>query len=121
MPSADVQPHLTLRPFDREDFNRFISWVPTHTEADIIPWCAAFFRFPLDAAQLDRYAESGKQPGGLVIFTAEIAGTPVGHIEISQILPHPSSRLSRVLVAPGRGACCSLAHWGAPGLEVEVA
>jgi RimJ/RimL family protein N-acetyltransferase len=32
----------------------------------------------------------------------DIDGDPVGHIEISQIWPHLSSRLSRVLVAPGK-------------------
>jgi hypothetical protein len=37
------------------------------------------------------------------IFTALLpSGEPVGHIEISQIWPYLSSRLSRVLVAPDR-------------------
>ena len=98
MPSTDVQPQVTLRTFGREDFERLISWVPT--EADMIPWCGAFFGFPLDAAQLERYAQSAERPRSRVIFTAEFAGDPVGHVEISQIAPHLSSRLSRVLVAP---------------------
>ena len=89
---------MTLRLFHHGDFERLISWVPT--EIDVITWSGAFFRFPLDATQLERYAESTNQPGGRVIFTAEIADDPVGHVEISSIAPHLSSRLSRVLVAP---------------------
>jgi RimJ/RimL family protein N-acetyltransferase len=93
-------PHLiTLHPFTREDFLRLISWLPT--EADLVEWCAAFFRYPLTDAQLERYLESAKQPNSRVIFTARsIGGEGVGHIEISQIWPHLSTRLSRILVAP---------------------
>jgi RimJ/RimL family protein N-acetyltransferase len=74
---------VTLGPFGREDFARLISWLPT--EAELIEWCAAFFQYPLTDAQLERYVEGDEA---------------VGHIEISHIWPHLSSRLSRVLVAP---------------------
>jgi RimJ/RimL family protein N-acetyltransferase len=90
---------VTLRPFGREDFSRLISWLPT--EADLIEWCAAFFHYPLTDAQLERYLESTRQPNSRVVFTARSPGVEaVGHIEISQIWPHLSTRLSRVLVAP---------------------
>ena len=90
---------VTLSPFGREDFSRLISWLST--EADLIEWCAAFFQYPLTHAQLERYLESTKQPNSRVVFTARsTGGEAVGHIEISQIWPHLSSRLSRVLVAP---------------------
>jgi RimJ/RimL family protein N-acetyltransferase len=90
---------VTLRPFGREDFPRLISWLPT--EADLIEWCAAFFQYPLTDAQLERYLESSRQPNSRVVFTARSPGAEaVGHIEISQIWPHLSTRLSRVLVAP---------------------
>jgi RimJ/RimL family protein N-acetyltransferase len=90
---------IALGPFGRCDFSRLISWLPT--EADLIEWCAAFFQYPLTDAQLERYLESAKQPNSRVIFTARsTGGEPVGHIEISQIWPHLSTRLSRVLVAP---------------------
>ena len=90
---------ITLHPFGREDFSRLISWLPT--EADLIEWCAAFFKFPLTETQLERYLESAKQPNTRVIFTARSDGDEVvGHTEISQIWPHLSARLSRLLVSP---------------------
>jgi RimJ/RimL family protein N-acetyltransferase len=92
-------PQVALRPFAREDFGRLISWV--RSEAALVEWCAGFFRHPLDDAQLDRYLESSKQPNARAIWVAETSdGDPVCHVEISQIWPHLSSRLSRVLVAP---------------------
>lgn len=92
-------PDVALRAFAREDFGRLISWV--RSEAALVEWCAGFFRHPLDDAQLDRYLESRKQPNARGIWVAETSGDdPVGHVEISQIWPYLSSRLSRVLVAP---------------------
>ena len=92
---------VTLRPFDRNDFDRLIRWLPT--EAGVVEWCAAFFRHPLTHAQLEPYLESAGRPNTRVIFTAlDSDGQAVGHIEISHIWPHLSSRLSRVLVAPDR-------------------
>jgi RimJ/RimL family protein N-acetyltransferase len=94
-------PDVVLRPFAREDFGRLMSWV--RSEQALVEWCAGFFRHPLDDAQLDRYLESSKQPNARAIWVAETSvGDPVGHVEISQIWPYLSSRLSRVLVAPGR-------------------
>jgi RimJ/RimL family protein N-acetyltransferase len=92
---------LTLRPFGRDDFARLTSWLPM--ESDLVEWAAAFFRYPLTEDQLERYLETTKQPSIRAIFVArDIHGEPVGHIEISHIWPHLSSRLSRVLVAPGK-------------------
>ena len=92
-------PDVALRSFVREDFGRLMSWV--WSEAALVEWCAGFFRHPLDEAQLDRYLESSKQPNARAIRVAETSGgDPVGHVEISQIWPYLSSRLSRVLVAP---------------------
>jgi ribosomal protein S18 acetylase RimI-like enzyme len=99
MDKTTSEARVTLHPFGREDFSRLISWLPT--EVDLVEWCAAFFRYPLTDDQLERYLESAKQPNSRAIFTARsIGGEVVGHIEISQIWPHLSSRLSRVLVAP---------------------
>jgi RimJ/RimL family protein N-acetyltransferase len=91
-------PHLSLRPFAREDFGRLISSV--QSQDALTEWCAGFFRHPLDDAQLARYVESSKQPNARVIWAADSGGEHVGHVEISQIWPYLSSRLSRVLVAP---------------------
>jgi RimJ/RimL family protein N-acetyltransferase len=96
---------IELTPFGREDFDQLISWLPT--EGDLVEWCAAFFNYPLTHSQLERYLKSSKTPNARHIFTARtLEDGPVGHIEISQIWPHLSSRLSRVLIAPdqrGRG------------------
>lgn len=90
---------ITLRSFGATDFERLISWLPT-PEA-LAQWCAAFFAFPLDHAQLARYLESATQPLAREIFVAvDASGEAVGHVEISRIWPHLSCRLSRVLVAP---------------------
>jgi RimJ/RimL family protein N-acetyltransferase len=98
-------PPIVLRPFAREDFMRLRSWVVS--QAALAEWSGAFFRYPLNDDQLERYLESGARPLTRVIWTAEAREDgPVGHIEISHIWPHLSSRLSRVLIAPffrGRG------------------
>jgi len=77
-------PQVTLHPFDCSDFEQLISWVPT--QQALTQWCAAFFRYPLDHVQLQRYLDSAAQPNTRTIFTArDQAGEPVGHIEISMI------------------------------------
>ena len=81
-PRADFGADIVLRPFGPGDFARLISWVPE------------------PAAQLDVYLKSAAQPNVRSIFTAMQGGRAVGHVEISHIWPHLSSRLSRVLVAP---------------------
>lgn len=90
---------IELVPFGSEDFDRLISWLPK--EDDLIEWCATFFSYPLTHSQLQRYLESAKVPNTRLVFTARsLEDGPVGHIEVSHIWPHLSSRLSRVLVAP---------------------
>ena len=92
---------ITLRPFERSDFKRLISWVPTPEAHE--QWCGSFFGYPLDESRLQRYLESACQPNTRVIFTAVLSsGESVGHVELSHIWPYLSSRLSRVLVAPDR-------------------
>jgi len=92
---------LKLRPFTQTDFGHLISWVST--SETLGQWCAAFFRYPLDEDQLQRYLDSASQPNVRTIFTALApSGEAVGHIEVSMIWPHLSSRLSRIIVAPGR-------------------
>jgi RimJ/RimL family protein N-acetyltransferase len=93
--------HIELVPFGREDFDRLISWLPT--ENDLFEWCAAFFSYPLTHSQLERYLESAEVPNARLVFTARSTKDgPVGHVEVSHIWPHLSSRLSRVLVAPDK-------------------
>jgi RimJ/RimL family protein N-acetyltransferase len=95
------QTRIDLVPFGSQDFDQFISWLPT--EDDLIEWSAAFFSVPLTHSQLEAYVESAKLPNARLVFTARsIACEPVGHVEISHIWPHLSSLLSRVLVAPDK-------------------
>jgi RimJ/RimL family protein N-acetyltransferase len=92
-------PEIVLRRFAAADFDRLIAWVAT--PAALAEWCAARFTAPLDRAQLQHYLASADEPRGPAIFTAVApAGEAIGHVEISHIWPHLSSRLSRVLVAP---------------------
>src|SRR5258707_13150196 len=65
MPSQS--PEIGLRPFGRADFDRLISWVDS--AAAVADWCAAFFVYPLDHAQLTRYLQAAERPQGPVIFT----------------------------------------------------
>jgi RimJ/RimL family protein N-acetyltransferase len=111
MPGKTTAPVcINLVHFGVEDFDLLISWLPA--EADLVEWCAAFFRYPLTRAQLERYLERSKEPNVREIFTARADdGQAVGHVEISQIWPHLSSRLSRILVAPDqrrRGVALSM-------------
>jgi hypothetical protein len=61
-------PAITLRPFERSDFKRLISWLPTPDAHE--QWCGSFFGYPLDESRLQRYLESAGQPNAIVIFTA---------------------------------------------------
>ena len=95
---------MVLRPFDRADFPRLLSWI--ESPDFLYQWAGPFFTYPLDEAQLDRYLllATGDPPTRR-IFTALDAhgGEAVGHIELSQIdRRHRSASLSRVMVAPGR-------------------
>jgi RimJ/RimL family protein N-acetyltransferase len=95
------QTRVYLVPFGPQDFDRLISWAST--KDDLIEWCAAFFSYPLTHSQLEQYSESAKSPDARLVFTGRsIKDGPVGHIEVSHIWPHLSSRLSRVLVAPDK-------------------
>ena len=69
---------VNLRPFAEGDFERLISWVPTPEV--LAQWCAAFFVFPLDRTQLQRYVESARQPNTREIFVADTtSGEAIGH------------------------------------------
>ena len=90
---------IRFRPFEKSDFKRLISWVPTPEAHEL--WCGSFFGYPLDESRLQSYLDNSGQPDSRVIFTALLSsGESVGHVELSHIWPYLSSRLSRVLVAP---------------------
>ncbi len=95
---------MVLRPFDRPDFPRLLSWI--ESPDFLYQWAGPFFTYPLDDAQLDRYLllATGDPPTRRIFTALEAAGgQAVGHIELSQIdRRHRSASLSRVMVAPGR-------------------
>jgi RimJ/RimL family protein N-acetyltransferase len=95
-------PAVTLRPFERGDFDRLIAWA--ESPEFIFQWAGAIFTYPLDAAQLERYRllASGDPPTRY-IYTALTEGAPAGHIELSAIdRRNSAATLARVLVDPAR-------------------
>jgi RimJ/RimL family protein N-acetyltransferase len=81
---------ITLRPFERSDFKRLISWVPTPEAHG--QWRGPFFSYPLDESRLQRYLDTASQPNTRAIFTALLpSGEPVGHVEISNIWSYLST------------------------------
>ena len=92
---------VTLRPFERGDFDRLIAWIATPEELG--DWAGGFFAGPLDHARLARYLESADDPEARRrIFTATADDRAIGHIELSHIWPHLSGRLSRALIGDAR-------------------
>ncbi len=92
---------VTLRPFERGDFDRLISWIAT-PEA-LSEWAGGFFAGPLDDARLARYLEGADDPEARRrIFTAMADDRAIGHIELSHIWPRLSGRLSRALIGDPR-------------------
>lgn len=90
---------ITLVEFARDDIPRLISWI--RSAEDLSAWAGAFFAYPLDDAQLERYLHSaqGECPRRRIFKAVQAdSGEAVGHIELSHIWPHLSGRLSRVLV-----------------------
>src|SRR4030042_1041466 len=86
---------LSLRPFERPDFERLLAWIDS--PESLMLWAGPFFRFPLDAAQLEGYRASAEpEASPRRIYTAcETNGERVGPIELNDIDGH-SARLSRV-------------------------
>ncbi len=96
---------LTLRPFERADFDRLIGWI--ESPELLMQWAGPIFTYPLDAGQLERYKLLATgDPPTRYIYTARVGAIAVGHIELSQVdRRHSSATLARVLIAPRqRGA-----------------
>jgi hypothetical protein len=91
---------IELSEFVRDDIPRLIGWIRSPEE--LAAWAGAFFAYPLDEAQLERYLQSstGENPPRRRIFKAVdvMSCEAIGHIELSHIWPHLSGRVSRVLV-----------------------
>lgn len=91
---------IELQPFERSDFARLISWVPS--EKEVLMWGGMIFHYPLDKVQLEKYMQPAEtdQPARKIFKAVEIrTNEAVGHIELEQIdRRNRSARISRVLV-----------------------
>jgi RimJ/RimL family protein N-acetyltransferase len=98
---------IELLPFTRDDIPRLIGWVPS--AEFLMQWAGWAFRFPLDAAQLERHLEGTRGPDPVrMVFKAIAAEGVIGHIELNHIdRANRSATISRVLVGDpalrGRG------------------
>jgi RimJ/RimL family protein N-acetyltransferase len=92
--------NVHLLPFERSDFARLISWVPS--AEFLMLWSGPFFTYPLDENQLETYYQSGQyDPPIRKIYKAVDAagGHAIGHIELNNIdWRNLSASVSKVLV-----------------------
>jgi RimJ/RimL family protein N-acetyltransferase len=93
---------IELQPFERSDFQRLISWVPS--AEFLMQWAGFIFKYPLDEAQLEEYLRSAeKNPARRCIWKAvnSDTGEVIGHVELNNIYEHDrKADLCRVMVAP---------------------
>jgi putative hydrolase of HD superfamily len=91
---------IELRPFQRSDFPRLISW--TTSAEFLLQWAGMQFDYPLEERQLEDYLNSAAgDPPKRKIFTVLNArsGEHIGHIELNKIdLYNRCATISRVLV-----------------------
>jgi RimJ/RimL family protein N-acetyltransferase len=91
---------VSLLPFERADFNRLISWVPS--AEFLMLWSGPFFTYPLDEAQLENYYLSGQSDPTLCKIFKGLDTTTnqiIGHIELNNIdWRNLSASISKVLV-----------------------
>ena len=109
---------MVLRPFDRTDFPRLISWI--ESPDFLYQWAGPFFTYPLEDAQLDRYLllATGDPPTRRIFTALEATGGELnGRVEIqtldgdeaATIVRGPNIRVAageqhraRALFKPGR-------------------
>jgi RimJ/RimL family protein N-acetyltransferase len=90
---------LRLERFEEKDAERLLGWIGS--EVEMFCWAGHAFVWPLDRAQLVRYARSAEPPRRW-IWRARSNGEVCGHIELNVDPPHRAGQLNRVLVAPDR-------------------
>ena len=97
---------IKLEPFTAADFAQLIAWVDT--ERLLYEWSGSLFSFPLTLGALDWYLEGANDFTNPEVFIYKAVetetGRAVGHISLGGISEqNRSGRISRVLVAEGRG------------------
>ncbi|MFD1871953.1 GNAT family N-acetyltransferase [Hymenobacter bucti] len=97
---------ITLEPFTPADFAQLIAWVDN--ERLQYEWSGSLFSFPLTPSALTWYLEGANDFAHPEVFIYKAVdsetGRAVGHISLGGISEHNrSGRISRVLVAEGKG------------------
>ena len=97
---------IKLEPFTSADFAQLIAWVDT--ERLLYEWSGSLFSFPLTPDALSWYLEGANdftKPEVFIYKAVESdTGRALGHISLGSISEqNRSGRISRVLVAEGKG------------------
>jgi RimJ/RimL family protein N-acetyltransferase len=97
---------IKLEPFTSADFAQLIAWVDT--ERLLYEWSGSLFSFPLTPGALNWYLEGANDFTNPEVFIYKAVetetGRAVGHISLGGISEqNRSGRISRVLVAEGKG------------------
>jgi RimJ/RimL family protein N-acetyltransferase len=97
---------IKLEPFTPADFDQLIAWVDT--ERLLYEWSGSLFAFPLTPSALAWYLEGANDFANPEVFIYKAVesetGRAVGHISLGGISEqNRSGRISRVLVAEGKG------------------
>lgn len=96
---------MEIRPLESRDFAVILGWFPN--EAALVQWGGPQVRYPLDAAQLERMVQEGRdEPPRRLLWVAETDGQVVAHAQVALDWRHGVGRLGRVGIAPsyrGRG------------------
>jgi RimJ/RimL family protein N-acetyltransferase len=97
---------IKLEPFTPADFSQLIAWVDS--ERLLYEWSGSLFSFPLTTSALDWYLEGANDFANPEVFIYKAVetetGRAVGHISLGGISErNRSGRISRVLVAEGKG------------------
>lgn len=86
---------ITLTPFTKDDFSRFISWVDT--ASFMYQFAGPIFSFPITEEQLNNYLNVRNRRIYNIIDSNR---NPIGHCEINNIdLKNKNARLCRILIA----------------------
>jgi RimJ/RimL family protein N-acetyltransferase len=97
---------IKLEPFTSADFTQLITWVDN--ERLLYEWSGSLFSFPLTPDALSWYLEGANDFANPEVFIYKAVesenGQAVGHISLGSISEqNRSGRISRVLVAEGKG------------------
>ncbi len=85
---------IIFEPFERNDFERLISWVDN--EEILIQFGGSMFSFPLTIEQLEHYKDDKKRLAFKVI--EQTGRTVIGHAELFPADNNQSIRICRVLI-----------------------